>query len=282
MTYFVNLRAGPYGSVCDPYVLEGDGTATPPAMTSVFRNALPILAKGKDVLLAAHGFNVSYENGLCSLGHLEAALNMRRNELFLGVLWPGDWVIPAINYPFEYKIASHGGALLGGFCNRWLASARSISFLSHSLGARVVLEAIKASVLPIRRACITAGAISADCLTVGYKGATKNCGEIRTLSSMMDLVLEFAYPPGDLMADILDPDHAPFEPALGRGGPIAPHGPTVLPSEIADSPPYGHYDHSDYFPPSIPTLPPAHPNDKWRRAVAFMASAFRGQAPTWP
>jgi Alpha/beta hydrolase of unknown function (DUF900) len=280
MTYFVDLRAGPYGSVCDPYVLEGDGTATPPAMTSVFWNALPILAKGKDVLLAAHGFNVSYENGLCSLGHLEAALNMQPNELFLGVLWPGDWVIPAVNYPFEDNIASHGGALLGSFCNRCLASARSISFLSHSLGARVVLEAIKASTRQIRRACIIAGAVNAGCLTEEYKGAAKNCGEIRTLSSMMDLVLEFAYPPGDLMANILDPDHPFFEPALGRGGPIAPYESTVLPSEIAKSPPY--YDHSDYFPPSIPTLPRVSPNDKWRRAVAFMASAFRGQTPTWP
>ena len=279
MTYFVSLRAGPYGAVCDPYVLQGDGTAVPPAMTPVFWNALPILARGKDVLLAAHGFNVSYQDGLQSLGHLEAALAMQPDELFLGVLWPGDWVIPAINYPFEDSIASHGGALLGGFCNRWLATARSVSFLSHSLGARVVLDAIKATTLPVRRACITAGAVNADCLTSEFQAAAQKCGQIRTLSSLEDLVLKFAYPPGDLLADMLDPDHQPFEPALGRGGPIAPYESTVLPSEIPDAPPY---DHGDYFPPSIPVLPPASPADKWRAAVTFMACAFRGQTPTWP
>jgi hypothetical protein len=276
VTYFVNLRAGPYGSVCDPYVLEGDGTADPPAMTSVTWNAVPLLAKGKDVLLAAHGFNVSYANGLACLAHLEAALAIQPGELFLGVLWPGDWVIPAVNYPFEDKIASHGGALLGGFCNRWLAGARSLSFLSHSLGARVVLEAIKASSRPVRRACITAGAVNADCLNAEYQAAAANCGEIRTLSSMQDLVLKFAYPPGDLLADLMDPDHIPFEPALGRGGPIAPYGADVRPSEIADAPPY---DHGDYFPPAASPLPAG---GKWRQAAAFMAAAFRGQSPAWP
>jgi hypothetical protein len=276
VTYFVNLRAGPYGSVCDPYVLEGDGAAAPPAMTSVSWNAVPFLAKGKDVLLATHGFNVSYASGLASLGHLEAALAMQPNELFLGVLWPGDWVIPAVNYPFEDKIASHGGVLLGGFCNRWLASANSVSFLSHSLGARVVLEAIKASTRPVRRACITAGAVNADCLDAQYKAAARNCGEIRTLSSMQDLVLKFAYPPGDFLADLLDPDHKPFEPALGRGGPEAPWPAGVRPSGIANAPPY---DHGDYFPPSASPLPAA---GKWRSAVAFMAAAFRGQPASWP
>jgi len=276
VTYYVNLRAGPYGAVCDPYVLEGDGTAAAPAMTSVSWNAVPYLAKGKHVLLATHGFNVSYESGLASLGHLEAVLEMQPNELFLGVLWPGDWVIPAVNYPFEDKIASHGGALLGGFCNRWLASAASLSFLSHSLGARVVLEAIKASTRPVRRACITAGAVNADCLDAEYQAAAKNCGEIRTLSSMEDLVLKLAYPPGDFVADMLDPDHKQFEPALGRGGPIDPWPTGVRPSEIADQ---ASYDHGDYFPPSASPLPAGA---KWRAAVGFMAAAFRGQPASWP
>jgi hypothetical protein len=279
VTLFVNLRAGPYGSVCAPYVLEGDGTASPPGMTSVSWNAIPILAKGKNVLLAAHGFNVSYEDGLRSLSHLETALEMRPGELFLGVLWPGDWVIPAVNYPFEDKVASHGGVLLGDFCNRWLASSQSISFLSHSLGARVILEAIKASKRPVRRACITAGAVNSGCLREEYRLAAGNCGQIRTLSSRQDLVLEFAYPPGDLLADALDPDHPPFEAALGRGGPSGAFGATILPSEISDVIPY---DHGDYFPPAHSVLPPPAPTDKWRRAVEFMASAFRGLSPSWP
>ena len=277
MTLFVNLRAGPYGAVCDPYVLEGDGTAVPPTVNSVFWDALPLRVKGRNVLLAAHGFNVSYESGLGSLTRLETALAMQSNEVFLGILWPGDWVIPAINYPFEDGVASHAGALLGSFCNRWLAGANSISFLSHSLGARVVLEAIKGSSRRVRRACITAGAVNSACLTEEYAAAAANCDEIRTLSSKMDTVLEFAYPPGDFLADLLDPDHPPFEPALGRGGPANPYGAWVRPSEIPDAPPYNH---SDYFPPGSPPAP-GDPTE-WMNAAQFMASAFRGQTPVWP
>jgi hypothetical protein len=88
-----------------------------------------------------------------------------------------------------------------------------------------------------------------------------------------------AYHPGDLVADILDPDHPPFEPALGRGGPAVPYGSMVRPWEISSA---AAYDHGDYFPPSVATLPAPSGDDKWRRAVAFMASAYRGQAPSWP
>lgn len=279
MTYFLNLRAGDYGAVCSPQLLIGDGTQAPQGMTALYQDALPILVKGKDVLLAAHGFNVGYSESLYSLGRLEQALAIAPNEFFLGVSWPGDWVIPAINYPFEDKIASHAGAVLGAFCNSYLKTARSISFLSHSLGARVVLEAVKASTRTVRMLCITAGAVNADCLTSEYQAAAQNCQQIRTLSSMKDLVLEFAYPPGDFLGDILDPDHALFEPALGRGGPESPYEASVHPWEIPDG---ADYDHSDYFPPSAAIMPPPSPADKWRAAVTFMASAYRAQTPSWP
>ena len=278
MTLYVNLRAGPYGGVCTPYVLEGDGLVAPAALTALGWGAVPYRVRGKRVLLAAHGFNVSYQAGVCSLGQLEQQLAMEPDELFLGVLWPGDWAIPAINYPVEDGISSHAGRLLGGFCNQWLKSAQSISLLSHSLGARVVLEAIKASSRPIRQACITAGAVNAACLREEFAGAAANCDQILTLSSREDLVLEFAYPPGDLAADILDPDHPPFEPALGRGGPSYPWGSGVRPYEIADA---DGYDHGDYFPPGQVQPPQAQP-PKWTRAARFMAAAFRGDSPPWP
>jgi hypothetical protein len=278
VTVFVNLRAGSYGAVCSPYVLQGNALVEPPALTSVFWNALPILVRDRDVLLATHGFNVSYDSGLRSLARLEQTLGMRSNEIFLGVLWPGDWAIPAINYPFEDRIASQAGKLLGGFCNSWLGSARSVSMLSHSLGARVVLDAIQASRRRIKRACITAGAVNAACLAEEYAKASANCDEIRTLSSRGDLVLQFAFPPGDMLADLLDPDHPPFEAALGRGGPASPQGANVRAYEIPDTP---RYDHSDYMPPSDITKP-LDPNGKWAKSAAFMAAAFRGVAPPWP
>ncbi len=282
MTHYVNLRAGPYGAVCSPYVLTGDALVDSPAMTSLLWQAVPLLVRGKDVLLAAHGFNVDYDSGLRSLQRLETALEIDPSrEIYFGVLWPGDWCIPAINYPAEDTIASHAGAFLADFCNRWLASALSISFISHSLGARVILEAIKGSSRRIKRAIITAGAINSAALNEEYAAAATNCDDIRTLSSMQDLVLELAFPPGDLAADILDPDHPPFEPAMGRGGPATPIGPNVEPSEIPDAPPY---DHGNYLPsgawPDPPS--PAPGTADWSNPAQFMASAFRGKDPSWP
>jgi hypothetical protein len=271
MTLFVNLRAGPYGAVCSPYVLTG----TPPDMQSLSWETAPILVRDKDVFLAAHGFNVSYASGLASLAELETALAIQPKECFLGVLWPGDWAIPAINYPFEDKIASNCGDLLAGFINRWLSSARTVSLASHSLGARVILAAIKGSQRRIRRACITAGAVNAGCLGEEFAAANANCDSIITLSSREDRVLEFAYPPGDLLADVLDPDRPPFEAAMGRDGPNRPYSGWVRPYEIADA---DGYDHSDYFPPSDP----ANPATKWKRPAAFMARVLRDQGPTWP
>jgi hypothetical protein len=279
MTYFVNLRGSDYGAVCSPYVLSGDSNLPSPLVKAVPWNAVPYIVKGKNVLLAAHGFNVSYEDGFHSLGHLEDALAMRPDECFLGVLWPGDWAIPAINYPFEDRTASRAGTLLGDFCSRWLTSASTISFLSHSLGARVILEAIKASAIRPRRVCITAGAVNSACLSEEYAVAADTGAEIRTLASRQDLVLELAYPPGDLLGDLLDPDHPPFEPALGRGGPTRPYGSNIYPSETKPSPPYGH---EDYFPPAKTPLPPASQDDKWRKAVEYMACAFRGTPCDWP
>jgi len=279
MCRFVNFRAGPFGAVCSPYVLDGDSFADPPALMSLPWDSIPILVRDKDVLLATHGFNVSYQGGVTSLGRLEAALQIRPNEAYFGVLWPGDWIIPAINYPFEDGIASKTGKLLADFCNRWLASARTISFLSHSLGARVILEAIKGSARRVRHACITAGAVNNGCLLEEYAAAGANCDSFLILSSRADRVLEFAYPPGDALADLLDPDHSPFEAAIGRAGPAAPIPSFTRLYQIPDD--LG-YDHGDYLPPSNPAAAFPDPAARFTQALAFMAAAFRGVAPAWP
>ena len=280
MTYFVNLRAGSWGAVCSPYLLMGDALASPATITALPPDAIPALIRGKDLLLASHGFNVSYEGGLVSLARLEDALGLATSptNLFLGILWPGDWVIPAINYPAEDKIASHAGRLLGQFCSERLIGARSISFVSHSLGARVILEAIQAQPNSVKLACITAGAVNAGCLREEYGAAASRCVKVRTLSSRGDRVLEFAYPPGDFAADILYPDHPQFEAALGRGGPSPPIAAKIGPFEINDT---DGFDHGDYFPPGDPSLG-TQANAKWRRSAQFIASVYQGANPSWP
>jgi hypothetical protein len=281
LSYFINLRAGSYGATCEGYVLQGDVEADPPGMISVAYETIPALVKNKNVLLATHGFNVSYVDGLRSLGRLETVLAPTAGEVVFGVLWPGDWAIPAVNYPFEDKIAAQSGRLLAAFCNRWLAGAANLSLMSHSLGARVMLETLAGlQGRRVRNLCIAAGAIGADCLTDQYPAAVENCDAVVTLSSMEDLVLSLAFPVGDLIADILDADHKPFQRALGREGPETPY-PT--PPIGADQIPDGDgYNHGDYLPPSALAAAVPDPNAKWWAATTFFARAFRGQPQTWP
>lgn len=251
--------------------------ADPPAMTSVASGAAPIMLRDRDVILATHGFNVSYLSGLRSLARLEQALDLAPNNAFVGVLWPGDWIIPAVNYPFENGVASTSGRFLADFINRWLSSARSISLVSHSLGARVILTAIRGSKRRIRCACVTAAAVNAGCLTEEFNAASANCDRIVTLSSRADTVLRFAYPPGDLLADVLDPDHKPFEAAMGRDGPRMPWASWVRPFEIPEC---EGYNHSDYLPPGVAGEDDAH--GRWQKSARFIASVLLEQSPTWP
>ena len=282
MTLYVNLRGNAYGAVCSPYILEGSPESSPVAMTSVDWTAVPPRVVGKDVILATHGFSVSYLQGVRSLGRLEAHMNIRNSEIYMGVLWPGDWIAPAINYPFEDGVASRSGEFLGQFIARWLRSARSVSLISHSLGARVMLMAIQvAAPRRIKRACLTAGAVNSGCLTEEFTAAAANCDDIVTLSSMADWVLGLAYPPGDALADLLDPDHPPFEAALGRHGPTtfcpSPLGPCQIPDDEG-------FLHSDYLPPEADPPPPFMPDPagKWMTTAKFMSSVMRGAQPVWP
>ena len=72
-------------------------------------------------------------------------LSLPQSVLFVAVLWPGDFWIPVVNYPFEGGDAKDSGRRVARFCNRRLGKARSFSFVTHSLGARVALEAVKTS-----------------------------------------------------------------------------------------------------------------------------------------
>src|SRR5260370_19813058 len=143
MTLYLNFRSQSVGgAIVYPYLLEGDGTTAPPALKTVAWADIAPKVAGKDVLLGVHGFNVNYRNGANSFGLLDGSLGLGESEIFIGVLWPGDFWIPAVNYPFEGSDAMECGRRLPDFCTRWLSEAPSLSFFPHSLGARLALEAV--------------------------------------------------------------------------------------------------------------------------------------------
>lgn len=265
----------------DPYVLQGDVTTDPLALRAVDTSMIGPMVDGNDVLFAVHGFNVSYEYGARSLGQLAAQIHPKPSEICFGVLWPGDFWIPVINYPFEGGVAIDCGRRLAAFCTRWLQKAQSISFVSHSLGARLVLEAVENLDRPTRAVCLTAAAVNKDCLSTEYAAATANSSAVSILASHEDLVLGVAFRVADPLSELFDDDHTPFQPALGYGGPPTPSRPPVIPPwQIPNAEDYGH---GDYLPPGDAVqVNPQLPDAKWLLPAGFMAHAYRGQPQTWP
>ncbi|MFI5020253.1 MAG: alpha/beta hydrolase [Alphaproteobacteria bacterium] len=281
MTYFLNFRQQPVGGgAVDPSLLLGDGTAVPPALSVVPDAQIPANVSGKNILFAAHGFNVDYQAGACSLGWLERYLNLAAPSLFIGILWPGDSWLPVVDYPFEGDVAQDCGRRLASFCSRWCAQAQSFSFLSHSLGARLVLEAVTHLGRKAQSVCLTAAAINRDCLTTEYAGAADNSALISILASHQDDVLKIAFSVGDPLADVLHDDHTPFQAALGADGPPPPVMPPIrAPWQIDDRLDYGHHN---YLPPPEANAVPPPPGAKWPQAADFMKRAFLGQPQSWP
>ncbi|MBX4967827.1 alpha/beta hydrolase [Rhizobium binae] len=280
MTLFMNFRERSVaGGVKDPTFVEGTAQTATTALKVISDGAVVQRTSRRDVLFATHGFNVSMAEGICSLARLEAALTLPESCQFIGVLWPGDFWIPAINYPFEGETATDCGRRLARYCDRKLRSASSISFVTHSLGARLALQAAQVLKTRVRTICLTAAAINSDCLTAQYAGAFANSAIVSVLASHKDLVLKLAFPIGDPIADLLHSDHAPFRPALGYGGPPSAVGATVPPWQIPDT---AGYNHGDYLPPSnrAATFPDA--GAKWNAAVGFMRRTFLGQHQSWP
>lgn len=271
MTRFISVRSMDVGGPVRPaFVVESFGGPTPGYLPLDAARVGQELA-GKDVILAIHGFNVSRPNGVRSLIALEAALNLTPDQTFFGVLWPGDYWIPVVNYPAEAGVAVKSGANVAALLNGPLAAAASFAFISHSLGGRVLLEAVRQLDRPAREVCVTAGAVDDNCLRDQYSAAKANSERIDILASERDLVLQVAYPLGDFVSDLLWRDNdSPWRGALGRFGP----NPRELPPRVnhRQIPPARGYGHGDYFPPGDGSVGAG----KWRNAADYMRACVNG------
>jgi hypothetical protein len=250
---FLDLRArGTGGGVAAEASLWDNGVLLP-------GERFASLVRGRDVLLATHGFNVNRECGTRSLSEWAQLLQMPPSILFVGVLWPGDSAfLPALDYPFEGSEAIQAGRRLARFLNTHGGSAGSFSFVSHSLGARMVLEAIAGLAVKARHLTLMAGAIEDDCLAKEYNAAAGNCRQIWTLASRKDRVLELMFPIGNLLAEIIMHGHPYFSAALGRNGPAGPI-PVDQRGGAWQIPDGWHFGHHDYLPsaPGVPFVPPS-------------------------
>lgn len=215
--------------------------------------------RGQHVLIGVHGYNVNRADGILHLSNWGGLLQLPSPSIFVGLLWPGDSIwAHGLDYPEEPKIANEAGGLVAPFLDTNFVNAASLSFASHSLGARVVLAAISKMKLPVRRVTLMAGAIDDNCLNSEFKAAAGKIGEISVLASKKDAVLSALFPLGNLIGGIIAEGHPWWRAALGHCGPANPKpGNFQSPFEIPSSWGYGHHNYLqvDPPPPTAPVLP---------------------------
>jgi pimeloyl-ACP methyl ester carboxylesterase len=256
MTQFLDLRIQPVGGELATAVSLCQGTSIDD-YSGLSLNELLSAIHGRHVLIASHGFNVNRADGIACLSNWEDLLRLPQPSAFLGLLWPGDSVWPlGLDYPDEPKIADEAGALLASFLNANFQQAASLSFASHSLGARVVLETIAQLSQPVRRLTLMAPAIDDNCLNSEFQDAAERIGTISVLASAKDEVLVAAFPLGNFFAGIIAAGHPWWRGALGHRGPVQPWpGNFQPPYEIPDNWKFEHGSYLQIDKPEPATLP---------------------------
>jgi hypothetical protein len=253
MTQFLDLRIQPVGGELARTVATCQGTGLANYSGLLMGDLLNAI-QGRHVLIATHGFNVDRENGIACLSNWESLLQLPAGSAFLGLLWPGDSVwAHGLDYPGEPRVADDSGALVAQFMDANFQNAASVSFASHSLGARVVLATIANLNMPVRRLTLMAGAIDDDCLVTEFSAAAAKVGEISLLSSMKDTVLSSLFPLGNFVGGILTAGHPWWHAAIGHCGPTQ-----TWPSNFAAPfaiPDAWNFNHDNYLQVNQPAAP---------------------------
>lgn len=320
---FRDMSLARCGAVTSAAIYEtpamGSGFAwTPPntkAMRLVGWDEVALKFRRKHVCFLIHGFNVDRDNGYLSLGPLaqemmgqgtlrtQAApagpldLHTPGIDLVVPVLWPGDWYSP-VNYPFVLPDARTTGQNFAEFIWSSATGMARVSFLTHSFGARVVLETVQRAwsakgryPLPIfDTAIITAGAASDTVLdSPAYADAvTSALQRIVVVSAATDSVLAGDFPIGNAVEQALWSNDAGTNVALGHAGPRLTASSAARSNttwfDLGVLAPAVDQQHGDYLPaPTVPT--PGFPNgwsDKRERIGALAQAVFQNRTPPWP
>jgi hypothetical protein len=287
VTHFIDVRLCPVGGGLAASVAINQGTNIA-NYRSLNQSQLPDAVRGRDVLIATHGFRVNRAEGIACLSNWERLLQLDPQALFVGLLWPGDSIwLHGLDYPDEPRIADQAGEMVARFLDANFAAAASLSFASHSLGARVLLATVSQMSRPVRRAIIMAGAIDDNCLNTEFQTAATRIEKISILASSQDEVLAAAFPLGNFFGGIIAAGHPWWRAALGRAGPSQPWpGNFQAPFEIPNNWDFGHGDYLQLDPPSpgiaVPTQIPANGSPEpgtnyWQAAwtAAFTSTRFR-------
>lgn len=280
--FFLNTRSLPVGGGVGPLTVIDESNAVHPASDVVSA------VRGHDALMVTHGFNVSQMDGLQTLSDWAKLLNIG-STVCVGMLWPGDarW-IHVVDYPVEGNEAMVAGNEVAAFINANFSGALSLSFASHSLGARMVLQTIAGLSRSVRRLFLMAGAIDNTCLSSEYAMAASKVQSISVLASRSDEVLQWAFPTGNFVSGLFSRGVPYIHEAIGREGPAEPYPSPDNVHADWEIPDGWNYGHGSYLPPSplgaapirypaLPYFPPA----EMPAPPSFAPSTLAGNATLW-
>lgn len=229
------------------------------------------------VVFITHGYNVPQEPGVRSLDAFAHRLRgAMPGAAIVPVLWPGDNFLRGLAYPVKGKTADDTARAFA----RWIFDRelhqKDLNFISHSLGARVVLETVKL-LYPARvnEVCLMAAAVDDSSLLRErqYQPVLERIQRVSVLSSKKDRVLRYAYPAGDLTHFFQNLRNPP-DMALGYHGPRPSKPDKVHHFQIDDLAPNPGADHGHYLPgkmtDGIPVLA------KREAAMRFASDAVTG------
>jgi hypothetical protein len=173
------------------------------------------------------------------IANITPALLVMRNgpDAVVCLQWPGDVAVidsvqaaDAVGYPVDIKQALKSADKLQSFL-RTLCAGKGpnfrISFIAHSLGCRLMLEAIRgaglpslpmevaalmAAAVPVRLVDTTAGTIAT------LSGTDAGARAMLKFHSWCDMVLAVAFPTGQSLAYAMQIEPAPFLEAVGLLG----------------------------------------------------------------
>ena len=256
MSWFLDLRADSVGGSLATSVATVQATSISD-YKSLGSEKLVREIQGQHVLIGIHGFNVNRADGIAHLSNWETLLQLGALSVFVGLLWPGDSIwAHGLDYPDEPRIANDAGDLLAPFVDANFPNAASVSFVSHSLGARVMLRTLSRMARRIRRVTLMAAAIDDNCLTAEFKSAAGNIDEISVLASKKDTVLSTLFPLGNLFGGIIAEGHPWWRAALGHRGPSNPKPKNFeAPFELPDDWNFNHGNYLQIDPPPAPWIP---------------------------
>lgn len=204
------------------------------------------------ILILVHGYNNSLCAGCASYDHF--LKRVPRGFPTVGrFFWPGDSrpaFLSGLAYPFKIDTAIESARALAEALGR-LADRSvplEIYFVGHSLGCRVILEALKASgearlLRHVRAVCLMAAAVPVGFLEKGGRlegGATRVSGRL-VLYSHSDGVLRWSFPAGQVLAAAMGKGAGTSEAsreAVGRRG-----NPVSFPTDSAHMTGNGHSDY---------------------------------------